>query len=247
MLDFVADVGALDCEQPYSVEVLARLQELIPCEAAAYQEVDLRAGRFLRLVDVGPEVDDVDEAIYWSAGPCPITEFRLRHGDLRAVALSELISPRRFRQLELYCEYFRHCGVEHMLDLGLAGPIPRYRSLILFRPPGERDFSGRDRAVLEALRPHLRRLEAHAELRRRVAALEGTQDTRPPGAAAPTGLTPREREIVRLVAEGKTNAEIAAILWVAPSTVKKHLEHVYEKLGVGRRAAAAAAHVASIV
>jgi DNA-binding CsgD family transcriptional regulator len=52
-------------------------------------------------------------------------------------------------------------------------------------------------------------------------------------------LTPREREIVWLVAEGKTNAQIAVDLWVAPSTVKKHLEHVYEKLGVGRRTAAA--------
>jgi DNA-binding CsgD family transcriptional regulator len=52
-------------------------------------------------------------------------------------------------------------------------------------------------------------------------------------------LTAREREIVELVAEGRTNAEIAAHLWVAPSTVKKHLENVYEKLGVGRRTAAA--------
>ena len=36
-----------------------------------------------------------------------------------------------------------------------------------------------------------------------------------------------------------TNAQIAAQLWVAPSTAKKHLEHVYEKLDVGRRAAVA--------
>ena len=41
------------------------------------------------------------------------------------------------------------------------------------------------------------------------------------------------------MAEGKTNAEIASALWVAPSTVKKHLENVYAKTGVGRRAAAA--------
>jgi DNA-binding CsgD family transcriptional regulator len=53
------------------------------------------------------------------------------------------------------------------------------------------------------------------------------------------GLTPREREIVFLVAAGKTNAQIAAELWVTPSTVKKHLENVYQKLGVSSRAAAA--------
>ena len=52
-------------------------------------------------------------------------------------------------------------------------------------------------------------------------------------------LTAREREILVLVAEGKTNAEIASELWVSPATVKKHLENVYLKLGVSSRAAAA--------
>jgi DNA-binding CsgD family transcriptional regulator len=53
------------------------------------------------------------------------------------------------------------------------------------------------------------------------------------------GLTPRERQILAWVARGKTNPEIAQILWVAPSTVRKHLENVYAKLGVHTRTAAA--------
>ncbi len=53
-------------------------------------------------------------------------------------------------------------------------------------------------------------------------------------------LTPREREILDLVAEGRTNAEIAERLWVSPVTVRKHLENVYAKLGVHTRTAAAA-------
>jgi DNA-binding CsgD family transcriptional regulator len=53
-------------------------------------------------------------------------------------------------------------------------------------------------------------------------------------------LTRREREILNLVAEGKTNVEIAEELWVSPSTVRKHLENVYGKLGVHTRTAAAA-------
>lgn len=53
-------------------------------------------------------------------------------------------------------------------------------------------------------------------------------------------LTPREREVLELVAEGRTNAEIAELLWVSPSTVRKHLENVYAKLGVHTRTAAAA-------
>jgi DNA-binding CsgD family transcriptional regulator len=51
-------------------------------------------------------------------------------------------------------------------------------------------------------------------------------------------LTRREQEILGWVARGKTNAEIAQFLWIAPSTVRKHLENIYTKLGVGTRTAA---------
>ena len=53
-------------------------------------------------------------------------------------------------------------------------------------------------------------------------------------------LTPREREVLTLVAEGLTNAQIARRLWVSPSTVAKHLEQAYRKLGVQSRTAAIA-------
>lgn len=54
----------------------------------------------------------------------------------------------------------------------------------------------------------------------------------------PLGLTPREREILALVAQGHTNAQIAAVLWISPATVGKHLENAYSKLGVTSRTAA---------
>jgi DNA-binding CsgD family transcriptional regulator len=53
------------------------------------------------------------------------------------------------------------------------------------------------------------------------------------------GLTAREQQILAWVARGKTNPEIAEILWITPSTVRKHLENVYAKLGVRTRTAAA--------
>lgn len=53
-------------------------------------------------------------------------------------------------------------------------------------------------------------------------------------------LTAREREVLSWVARGKTNPEIAEALWLAPSTVRKHLENVYAKLGVSTRTAAVA-------
>lgn len=54
------------------------------------------------------------------------------------------------------------------------------------------------------------------------------------------GLTRREAEVLAWVAEGKTNAEVATILGLSPRTVQKHLEHIYLKLGVETRTAAAA-------
>lgn len=51
-------------------------------------------------------------------------------------------------------------------------------------------------------------------------------------------VTAREREILELVTEGLTNAEIAERLWISPGTVRRHLENVFEKLGVRTRTAA---------
>jgi DNA-binding CsgD family transcriptional regulator len=53
-----------------------------------------------------------------------------------------------------------------------------------------------------------------------------------------THLTRREREVLSLVAEGMTNAEIGARLWISAGTVRRHLENVYSKLGVHTRTAA---------
>ncbi len=57
---------------------------------------------------------------------------------------------------------------------------------------------------------------------------------------ATASLTQRETEVLSWIAKGKTNRDVGEILGVSPRTVNKHLEHVFEKLGVETRAAAAA-------
>ncbi len=61
-----------------------------------------------------------------------------------------------------------------------------------------------------------------------------------PARPALATLTRRETEVLSWIAKGKTNRDIGDILGMSPRTVNKHLEHVFEKLGVETRAAAAA-------
>jgi len=51
-------------------------------------------------------------------------------------------------------------------------------------------------------------------------------------------LTDRENEILKLIADGLTNREISGSLSISESTVENHIHHIYEKLGVSRRAQA---------
>jgi DNA-binding NarL/FixJ family response regulator len=61
------------------------------------------------------------------------------------------------------------------------------------------------------------------------------------------GLTPREAEVLLWVAQGKSNSEISTILGTAEGTIKKHLQHLFEKLGVDNRHAAAMQAVETLV
>jgi DNA-binding CsgD family transcriptional regulator len=83
--------------------------------------------------------------------------------------------------------------------------------------------------------------EARAEAIRVADAIATASGRRTPAEDRAHGLTPRELEIVRLVADGHSDREIAEALFIGASTVRTHLTSLFGKLGVGSRTAAVAA------
>jgi DNA-binding CsgD family transcriptional regulator len=63
-----------------------------------------------------------------------------------------------------------------------------------------------------------------------------TPDPRQPASPGPGTLSARERELVTLVAQGRTDAQIAAQLYISIRTVRSHLDRIRDKTGCRRRA-----------
>jgi DNA-binding CsgD family transcriptional regulator len=147
--------------------------------------------------------------------------------------ITDCVPAGTFRASALYNEYYRAIRIEHVTAVPIYVDHRFLVSFVLNR--GATAFTDRERDLLEIARPHLAnlyRLGVAADRVREVPA-----DVPFDVAAMP--LTPREREVLDWVAAGKTNRDIAAILGASPRTVEKHLERIYEKLGVETRTAAA--------
>jgi DNA-binding CsgD family transcriptional regulator len=243
VLAFVREAGAIDGPDPFPTPVLALLRELVPCAAVSWHEWCVEDGRIRISIS---STDAERTASVWEAYP------HYRHEDplpggcpgvgrcepaivAQTVRLSDLVSQRAFRNSGLYAHVCRPLDVQHVMKLFLPIRKGVARSFVFDRQ--HRDFSDRDAAVVNLLLPHLLQLEVSAHWRRIGSAFLAE---RPAGADGVDTLTPREREILALVGEGLSNAEIAARLWIAPATVRTHLENVYSKLGVHSRTAALA-------
>ena len=240
VLRFLREAGAETGPDPFPPRVLGLLRELVPSDAVSWHEwsVDGSRNRYV-LSSLEPDrTATVWEAYgaYRHQDPLPggapgATEAPAPVG--RALKLSDFLSDRQFRRLDLYAYVCKPLAVEHVMKLFLPSRNGVARNLVFDR--GRPDFNERDRTVLDVLVPYLLQFEEHARARRITAALAGSSRTAPP-----PGLTRREQEVLGLVAEGKSNAEIANELWIAAGTVRVHLEHIYAKLGVQSRTAALA-------
>ena len=162
---------------------------------------------------------------YWDCQHC---SYAARTGDLRRVIkTADFYSARQWHATGMYTDFSRPLGEEHFLMVCLPRALPptagpgRYVRLTLIRGPGP-DFSERDRALLTLLGPHLDQAYLDAERRRHPV----------------PRLTPRQTGLLRLLAAGHTNAQIARRLGISEGTVRTHLENIYARLNVSSRTAA---------
>lgn len=226
LLQLVHD-GARDAGyDPFPPDVLLSLARLIPSDACVgYQEADV-AGDF-RVVDlvevIGTPPSPKTESAFHTLGWQNPMHCRLHAHEEGVIRLSDLLTRRQRSTLEYNDAVWRPHGIDDALRIWLPAPPGRARSIYLER--SGTNYSDRERMLLALLRPHLARMRINAESRRRI---DGS------------GLTPREAEVLGWVARGRTNAEIADELFISAQTVRKHLEHIFEKLDVRTRTAAAA-------
>jgi pimeloyl-ACP methyl ester carboxylesterase/DNA-binding CsgD family transcriptional regulator len=149
------------------------------------------------------------------------------------IDVRDLLSQIRVPTLVLARDRDRVISVDHARYVADRIPHATYLEL-----PGEDHlpFVGDATALLIAI---ARMLRVHGDLSIDIPAVHLLPGELPDHGLVEV-LTTREREVLRWVARGKTNAEIATALYIAESTVRKHLQNAYEKLGVSSRTAAVA-------
>lgn len=212
--------------------VLEGLRELIPCDDITFQLMDVGQQRlWLQYVnDGGVHAEDtvgiVDELTamfwqeFWQDDGCAGGQAT---GDFTTVLrLSDRWTERAYADTPLGAAFAAE-GIRHYVQVPMAPLNGLDRRLLLFRSEGP-DFSERELMMLRLVRPHVAELH-----RRRQRELEGVPD-----------LTPRQWEILRHVATGASNAQVARMLGVAEATVRKHVENVFLRLHVLSRTEAVA-------
>ncbi|MDQ1742985.1 MAG: hypothetical protein QOE23_1324 [Pseudonocardiales bacterium] len=208
---------------PYSA--LQALADLVPCDAVTYavQEPARRVDICAQELDdtYADDPDDGMDDFYWGEMWPSVPWNPPLTGDY--------VTVRRTRDMQSAAEFaaspaaafHRMVGMRHLLTIPLPPRGTLDYRLMLWRTSGS-DFSERDVALLQLLRPHLVLL--HEEVLRRD--------------SAASQLTPRQLQLLELVAAGHTNLQIAHRLTIADGTVRQHLENIYQRLHVDNRTAA---------
>lgn len=236
------------CEAPdegdfFYAEVLEGLRDLIPCTEIGFELLDFGTPdvasafpelRRTRLIDViegvgveredvlGPEDDDEIGQLwwqeFWADGGCAGPLLTGDYATILRCNLTERASIKTPFDAMVASE-----GYRHLMEVPISPYGGTERRLLLWRKEGP-DFTDREELMVRLIRPHLAELHA-----RRDRELRGVPN-----------LTPRQWQILRQVATGATNTQVARTLGLSEATVRKHLENIFMRLHVLSRTEALA-------
>src|SRR5258707_10380704 len=227
----VDSLAELDDPADFAGIVLPGLARVVGCDVLTYNEIGPAPGQ-TRYADYPAGVLDPATQPVFAAHvhEHPLVNHYRVTGSGEPVMISDFLTQQGLHRLGLYAEFFRGIPVEHQMALSLPGPDQQVIGVALSR--ARYDFCEEDRALLSVLRAPLIaaliRARRHRQARQvyTAVACSGLAD-----------LTEREIQILRLVADGRTNASIARALEVSPRTVAKHPGHIYRKFRGSSRAA----------
>jgi DNA-binding CsgD family transcriptional regulator len=248
LLDFLLAAVAVEGTAPFPPHLLTGLRQVARCETVAYREWSPHE----MLEDALAADEPQQTRRVWAAyrhvrqhDPLPgyasgvgVSPLPDRGWPGQVLAISDFMSDREFRSGALYAEICKPRGVRAVMKAFLPTGGATGASVV-FETTRSR-FDDSDRAVVQRLVPLLAQLRRNAHAR---TAYQEPRDSTAPDRARLQRLTPREQVVLARAAAGETNTVIAQALFVSPGTVRKHLEHIYDKLEVHTRTQAAAIYI----
>ena len=145
------EVGGLNVFRNRVVRIIT---SIVPGDLTVYAEVDLR-GRKVALnqeAEAGLGLRDGSRVFAAHMGDLPLFT-AYRRGEASAVKISDFLTQRQFHRTALYNEFYRRIGIEYHASKGLPGPSGLVTAISILRR--RKDFTERDRIVLNLLGPHL--------------------------------------------------------------------------------------------
>ena len=148
---------------------------------------------------------------------------------------SRMLTDEKRLRTPLYQQCYRSFDVFDTLQTNLFEGTRFLGVLTLYRTRREGHFDEEDVFIMQVLVSHLVRFFARAETERTAEDVPDSVEVRGGALAGQYGLTAREQEILEHLLAGEEDAAVSAALSIAPGTLKKHMQHIYRKLGIQAR------------
>jgi DNA-binding CsgD family transcriptional regulator len=235
LLELIGDTHGLFDLEEFRRGLFEALRRAVRCDWVSINEVGPTPGDYWGMVEPELPAESAQTfGLYMHQNPLLAYMLESRRGTARR--LSEFISAEDHHSTDLYRLVYGPLGLEYQIAFTLPQEPPRMLGVALSRQRS--DFDDADRDLLNQARPFLIQSYRNAIAFEALRAAVGTEAMVSVLRAA--GLTPREAEVMGLLARGNSNADLAATLGISTRTAEKHIQNCFLKLGVRSRSEAAA-------